>query len=168
MKINDSHETCKRNEDKCTVSVDLFTQINDAGFEGTNNNSGITMLEIVMAAALILIFAGLIIPWQMSSWKRTSGYTRMTSASRIIEKQIEQRRITISMNPDSNYQKFKTLTDTTLWDSTITPPIKFTWNITPAKDPFGNTLNNVRWVKITARWGVTDTLVVRTAIAKNF
>lgn len=168
MQLNVCHKAGKHPKSSYTFSIDSLTDESESNFEAVNNNHGITMLEIVMTAALILIFAGLIIPWQISSWKRTSGYTRMTNASHIVEKQIEQRRIIISTNPDSNYLKFKNLTDTTLWDSTLTPPIKFTWNITAAKDPFGNTLDHVRWVKITARWGVNDTLVVRTAIAKNF
>jgi type II secretory pathway pseudopilin PulG len=130
--------------------------------------AGITMLEVVITTILVLIFAGLILPWQVSSWKRTSGYTRTTTACQIIEKQIEQRRILISMNPDLNYTKFRNLADTTLWDSTSKPPIKFYWKIAAAKDRNGVALVNVRKVIITATLGVKDSLVVTTSIAKNF
>lgn len=133
-----------------------------------SNNAGITMLEVVITAALVLVFASLILPWQVSSWKRTSGYTRMTTACQIIEKQIEQRRILISMNPDTNFVKFRNLADTTLWDSTSKPPMKFNWRMSPARDLNGVALVNVRRVTVTATWGIKDSLVVATSIAKNF
>jgi len=132
------------------------------------NQRGITMIEIVLTAAIIFIFAGLILPWQMSSWKRTSGYARTTTACQQIERQIEQRRIMISMDPDTNFVRFKNLTDTVIWDSLSKPPIKYMWTMSDAKDRFGDVLANVRSVKITATLSATDSIVVTTTIAKNF
>lgn len=132
------------------------------------SEKGITMLEIVFTAAIILTFAGLILPWQLQSWKRTSGYSRTLSACQSIEKQIEQCRILISMDPEVNYAKFAQLKDTTIWDNAANPPIKFIWKMTSAKDKFGAVRPNIRKVQITAFVGPKDSIVVNTAIAKNF
>ena len=72
------------------------------------------------------------------------------------------------MDPEVNYAKFAQLKDTTIWDNAANPPIKFIWKMTSAKDKFGAVRPNIRKVQITAFVGPKDSIVVNTAIAKNF
>ena len=138
------------------------------GIRMVENNRGIGLLEILVSAVLIVIFTSQILPWQLSSWKRTSGYNRVVAASRIIERQIEQRRIIINANPDIQYPRFRSMTDTTIRDSCVTPPITCDWHITPARNSSGDTLDNVCRVTIVAHYTTGDSLVVKTSISRNF
>lgn len=131
-------------------------------------NKGISLIEILIAVIIIIIFTFQIIPWQISSSKHTCNYNRMVSTCRIIERQIEQQRILINSNPDEQFPAFKNQSNITTWDSTVLPPLKCNWYIEAAQNSFAQSLDNVCWVTIVAHYSTTDSLIVKTAIAKNF
>ena len=76
----------------------------------------------------------------------------------------------IGMNPDVNYELFKNLSDTTIVDNTVTPPVTVKWVMSDAYDPNDKLIENVRQVDLTASWGSgpNDELKVTTFISRNF
>lgn len=134
------------------------------------NNRGFTLIEIIIAIVIIVISAVVFLVWQRSTWSRTGNTNRLMAAGQIIEKQIEKRRMVIAEKPLVNYEMFKLLKDTTIIDTSVTPPVTVYWKINPAYSPDGKEVFHVRKVDITASWGSgqNDTLKVTTCIARDF
>lgn len=133
-------------------------------------DQGFTLMEVLFAMLIIGVCAVVAVQVQRTSWLQTSRTTRLSSAGQILEKQIERRRMVIAASPQVNYGKFKLLTDTLIVDSTVSPPVQVRWLISPAHNPHGTEIDNVRLVELVASWGSAkdDTLRVFTAIAKDF
>jgi Tfp pilus assembly protein PilV len=133
-------------------------------------HTGLTLMEILMAIVVMTISAGLFIKWQGTTWKQTADANRLRMASFIIEKQIEARRLTITRNPANNFTAFAALTDTTIIDNSVKPPVTVKWVISNAKNPANANIVHVRKVDLIASWGSgkNDSLRVTTCIAQDF
>jgi type II secretory pathway pseudopilin PulG len=135
------------------------------------DTSGFSLVEVLLAIIIITTSAVAVLMWQKTSWSQTSYTNRLMVAGHVIEKQIEERRMLIAQDPQTNFAAFKALTTLTIVDNSLNPPITVNWEMKDTlKDPAGNLMPNVRWVRIKASWGSgsKDTLQVITCIAKNF
>lgn len=143
----------------------MKTEIKAAG-----NAEGFTLVEILLAIGILGITVYIFMLGQGASFIKTGENNRKLTACHVIDKQIEYQRMTIAMNPDVNYEAFKSLGSTTIVDNTVTPPVTVDWVITPAYDPNNKVIENVRQVDLTASWGsgADDTLKVTTFISRNF
>jgi len=134
------------------------------------NNRGFSFVELLITITVVMIALSSILFWQLSSWNKTASSNQLNVAIQIIEKQIENRRLSIALDPDLNYPKFQALSDTTIIDSLAKPPVKVKWIIGPETDPKGNKIANVCRTTLIASWGnqTGDSLKVETCIGKNF
>jgi prepilin-type N-terminal cleavage/methylation domain-containing protein len=134
------------------------------------NKSGFTILELLITITVVVISLSLTLYWQKSSWKRNASANRLTVATQIIEKQIESRRLLIARDPEFYYSKFKSLSDTTIIDNSVSPNVSVKWTVKPEYDPKGVAIENVRRANLIASWGKEkgDSLSIVTCIGKNF
>jgi type II secretory pathway pseudopilin PulG len=134
------------------------------------DSRGMTLFEILLSIIVIAISATVFITWQQISWTRTKNNNRLMIAGQIIEKQIEQRRLIIARNPAVEFENFKTMHNTTVVDNSVTPPVSVLWLLSPAFDPNGSEITNVKKVELVATWGSgpDNELRVFTCIAKDF
>jgi prepilin-type N-terminal cleavage/methylation domain-containing protein len=134
------------------------------------NKSGFSILELLVTITIVVITLSLTLYWQKSSWKRNASANRLTIAAEIIEKQVESRRLLIARDPEVHYSKFKSLSDTTIIDNSVSPYVSVKWTVKPEYDPKGVAIENVRRVNLIASWGKEkgDSLSIVTCIGKNF
>jgi hypothetical protein len=127
-------------------------------------------MEILLSIVVMTISAGVFIKWQATTWKQTGETNRLRMAAFICEKQIEMRRLTIFRDPDNNFSAFTDLTDTTIVDNTVKPPVTVNWHISTVLGPDNVAITNVRKVDLKAIWGTgkKDSLLVSTCIARDF
>lgn len=134
------------------------------------NNKGFSFVELLLAVSVTMITLSVILFGQRTSLKKNASANHLNVATQIIEKQIENRRLKIALNPDVNYPKFKALSDTTIIDSSVKPPVNVKWVMKAETDPRANKIDNVCRVTLFASWGTQkdDSLQVETCVGKNF
>lgn len=121
-------------------------------------------MEIILIMVVIGIIAANIMALQNSTWKMNSSSGKLLLAGQMIDRQIEQLRMNIDKDPQSNFPPR---------DSSITENgIHLMWQIVSVTRSVGTpvTIANVRECNFTAGWGANryDTLRVRTFLARNF
>ncbi len=125
--------------------------------------SGLTLLEIMIAVVVVGIGVGLFITLQNSSGSRLAGNSNLLKAGQIVEKHMEAIRISIAGDTVSNWPPG----DTTYLENRI----KVVRKVSSARSPKTNALlPNVRKVDLIASWGTgkSDTLNISTYVAKRF
>jgi prepilin-type N-terminal cleavage/methylation domain-containing protein len=139
------------------------------------NASGMTLVEVLLSMVIIAVSALAIMMWQKTSWSQTTSTNRLMVAGHIVEKQLENVRMTIAQSPATNFTAFKTgfVNKDSVWaDCSVTPCMWVKWSTYDTlHDPKGHSLSDVCQVKLTAWWAgakKTDTLKLETRIAKNF
>ena len=128
--------------------------------------SGFSLLEIVIALAIVGFIGINIMMLQTSSWKRTNTSNRLLVSGQMIEKKIEYFRMNIDADPLNNFPPID--------GSTSENGINLSWQFSSAYRPLGpqprGPLTNVRRCDFTATWGTSrgDTLIVTTYLSKFF
>jgi len=125
---------------------------------------GFTLLELLITIVIIGVTTGTIAIFQRSSWSSTRRANFTLIAGQLVERQVEQMRMTIELDPAS----FWPPTDGSASDTTL--GIDLAWSVSNAYDPDGNTIDNVRNVEYTATWrdAKPETLRVTTTLAHDF
>lgn len=127
-----------------------------------------TLVEVLIAAAIIAIGAISFLMFQKTSWMQTSKTNRYLLAGQVIQKHIEAKRMWIASDPVINYNTFKTSGTLTETDNSTTPTVTITYSIYDTLHaPDGTTMNSCQ-VDVRAFWGTFDTLKVTTRFARNF
>jgi type II secretory pathway pseudopilin PulG len=141
-----------------------------SGFKDAGE-SGLTLIETLLSVLIIVISAVIFLMWQKTSWSRTTTTNRLMVAGHVVQKQIEWRRMAIAQNPLTNFSSFRAMTDTTIVDNSVKPPVTVRWIISDTLHaPNGDHVQNAVRVQLIASWGSgkNDTLKVSTNIAKDF
>ncbi len=127
----------------------------------SNSCAGFSLMEILIAVA-ILGFVILGMTWaEQQKWRVLSRSGRTSEAMRVIEQQIEMRRIGALAT--------KTLPDAGTTSITTRNGIIVRDSIGTAVDIFGTVMTTVRTIALRATWtGGKDTIVINTHLSKNF
>lgn len=129
----------------------------------SNRQSGLTLLEIMIALVVVGIGVGIFVTLQSSSGSRLAGNSNLLKAGQIIEKHMEAMRISVARDTVGNWPP----RDTSYDENRIT----VVRSVSQARSPKTNAvLPNVRKVDIIASWGTgrNDTLNISTYVAKRF
>lgn len=124
---------------------------------------GFTLLEVVIALALISIVSVLLFSSHSSSWRNVIGSDKLLIAGHLIEQRIEHMRTVIDRSPDDFFPPESSQLSEN--------GIHLTWTISEATRPTdGATITNVRKCSFVASWGKgkNDTLKVSTYLSKMF
>ena len=127
-------------------------------------NAGFTLLEILIAMAILGISTGVFLNAAWSAWTETRNANHLYLAGHLIEKRIEALRIDIEKNPAAGYWPGNsTVTDggiTVSW--VLSPPIDITGGGSPPAD--------VKQLRIVAYWQTVgpESLVVETHLSRDF
>lgn len=126
-------------------------------------SGGFTLLEILISLAILLVIGVAAFSIQSSTWKRVVTSTHLTVAGQMIERQIEQLRMNVSVNPNLYFPP----SDSSYVENGIT----LSWTHGTVTRPHSaTTLTDVMQYTFTAAWGKksTDSLRVTTCISKLF
>ena len=129
----------------------------------SNRQSGLTLLEIMIAVVVVGIGVGLFITLQNNSGSRLAGNSNLLKAGQIVEKHMEAMRISVARDTVSNWPP----RDTTYLENRIQVVRK----ISAARSPKTSAvLPNVCKVDLIASWGSgqNDTLNISTYVARRF
>lgn len=125
--------------------------------------SGLSLMEILIALVVIGIGVGVFLKMQKGSGTNLAGNSKMMRAGQLVEKHVEAMRIRIAKDTIANWPP----KDTTYTENLL----KLQRKITGATSPkTGAALPNVRKVDITVSWGKfrQDSLDVSTYVSKRF
>jgi prepilin-type N-terminal cleavage/methylation domain-containing protein len=128
------------------------------------NQSGLTLMEILIALAIIGCCLVAVLYLDKTTWSNTRSSNKSLAAGQLIEKQVEYLRMIIASNPNVYFP------DSLKNDSVTVKSIKVRWIVENAYDKNDIIMDNARTVTFTAIWNVVrpESLVVPTCIAKNF
>jgi prepilin-type N-terminal cleavage/methylation domain-containing protein len=127
------------------------------------SQSGLSLMEILIALVVIAIGVGVFLKMQKGSGNNLAGNSKMMRAGQLVEKHIEAMRISIAKDTIGNWPP----KDTGFTENLL----KLERKITAATSPkTGAALPNVRKVDITVSWGKfrQDSLDVSTYVSKRF
>jgi prepilin-type N-terminal cleavage/methylation domain-containing protein len=127
------------------------------------NQSGLSLMEILIALVVIGIGVGVFLKMQKGSGSNLAGNSKMMRAGQLVEKHIEAMRIKIARDTVANWPPG----DTSYTENLL----KVERKISAAASPkTGDDLPNVRKVDIIVSWGKfrQDSLDVSTYVSKRF
>jgi len=130
---------------------------------GQEGQSGLSLMEIMIALVVIGAGVGIFMKMSGSSGSSAAGNSKMLRAGQLVERHVEAMRIGIARDTLGNWPPG----DTAYTDNGL----KVTRKISIAKSPKDNSvLPNVRKVDVIVTWGTfkTDSLDVTTYISKRF
>ena len=125
--------------------------------------SGLSLMEILIALVVIAIGVGVFLKMQKGSGSNLAGNSKMMRAGQLVEKHIEAMRIRIAKDTLVNWPPKDTVYTENL--------LKLESKITSATSPkTGAVLPNVRKVDIIISWGKfrQDSLDVSTYVSRRF
>lgn len=130
----------------------------------SNREGAFSLLEVLITIVIIGITTGTIALFQSNTWSSTRRTNNTTVAGQLIERQVELMRINIEIDSTTYWPPVDG--DTTYSDNGIT----VAWTVTPAYDPDGSSINEVRNVEYMATWqdAQPETLIVTTALSRDF
>ncbi|MDB5105449.1 MAG: hypothetical protein JWP91_3138 [Fibrobacteres bacterium] len=125
--------------------------------------SGLTLMEIMIAIVVIAIGVGVFVTMQKNSGSNLAGNSKMMRAGQLVEKHVEAMRIGIARDTAGNWPP----NDTSYTEAGL----KVERRISQAVSPKTLTvLSNVRKVDIIVSWGKShqDSLDVTTYVSRRF
>lgn len=125
--------------------------------------SGLTLIEILIALIIIGIAVGLFLNLSGRSGSRLSGNSRMLMAGQLVEKHVESIRISIAQDTIANWPPRDT--------SFVEGRLRLARTISSATSPkTGLALPNVRKVRLNVSWGTgaLDSLNITTHVTRRF
>jgi prepilin-type N-terminal cleavage/methylation domain-containing protein len=127
------------------------------------SQSGLSLMEILIAIVVIGIGVGLFLKMQKGSGSNLAGNSKMMRAGQLVEKHVEAMRIRIARDTIANWPP----KDTAYSENVL----KLVRKISEARSPkTGDVLPHVRKVEITISWGKfrQDSLDVTTYVSRRF
>lgn len=125
--------------------------------------SGLSLMEILIALVVIAIGVGLFLKMQKGSGSNLAGNSKMMRAGQLVEKHVEAMRIRIAKDTIGNWPP----KDTAYTENLLKLERKITAAVSPKT---GDALPNVRKVDIIVSWGKSrqDSMDVSTYVSRRF